>query len=476
MFALWLYPKLSISTTLYQADLTPWARSTWRRTTRALGGYWTGEFSILPGTMTRHAMWTFYHNNIGRRVVENTFGMTTWEGEIIEMTITIDGVSYTTTLDTDRWHNKVKTQYTHPRIEDVQQGNLNYDTDGAGTFEDDGQDFSDWDTAAPGDAVYRLDCYNDDDTGADGFLGDISTPNTVIDVYKDRGLTTQGWNGATAGKTCSTYTISSVEDAGVAKQTAWSETTDSSDQYGESCYIDVRGEMPLAAAEGIRDRRLTENAYPKSVPTGGLSTDAGGAGQSAQLDVICAGYVFSMNRRFMESDVIQAAASTQVGVLVDGSADAAEFVTTGTIDSNTGVTPAIMCSEMSMRLWDLCEEICEMGDGSGNRWIAGVYDRKLDYKAAETSVTRYWRNGRLTDAAGHPVYPTLIEPDTIVRVDDVLWGVTSGGGNAWQNMRQFYVEEVEFQAPRAYRLIPYEGEAFALASEHYVNYPMSGLL
>jgi hypothetical protein len=148
-----------------------------------------------------------------------------------------------------------------------------------------------------------------------------------------------------------------------------------------------------------------------------------------------------------------------MSLLVDGTSDAAEFVTAGTIDTNSGVKPSIMCKEMNMRLWDLAEEITAMGDGSGARWIAGVYaGRVLNYEAAETAVYYYWRNGRLCNDAGQPIYPTLIEPNIIVQVD-VPFGVTPGSGNEWDNPRQFYVEEVEFIAPRSYRLIPYEGEA-----------------
>ena len=217
--------------------------------------------------------------------------------------------------------------------------------------------------------------------------------------------------------------------------------------------------MPTAAAESIRDRRLAENAYPKSVPIGGLASDASRDVREARLDVVCAGYVYSMNRRYMELDVGPGNISDQASLLVDGSADAAEFVSAGAIDSNTTITPTVPGGNLSIRLWDMMEELAEMGDTSNNRWIAGVYDgRKLDYKQAENDVEFYWRNGRLCNAAGHPIYPTQIEPNIIVRVDDTPWGITPGSGNEWANPRQAYIETVEFIAPRSYRLTPYEGE------------------
>lgn len=460
MFSLWMYPRPLFGTT-YMTDLAQLAHN-WRRSTRALGGYWMAEFTISG--VSRDELWAFYHSNMGQLVKEVSLGSVTWEGEIYEMTIHVDGASYTTTLDPDRWHNKVKVQYTYPRVEDAQQGVLAYDPGGStSTFQDTLQDFSTWDTAAPGTAVYECVVTNDDATTVHFYCGDVATttnPNDSIRTYLDLPLTTMGFNGEQSGKTPISYIISNVERAGVSEATAWAETTDSSNIYGECCFIDVRGEMIPAAAEGIRARRLAEHAYPRSVPTGGgLASEDAPDKREAYIEVVCAGYVYSMNRRYMEVDVIPAAASTQIGVLVDATADAAELVTVGNIETNAGVSPSILCAEMPERLWDICEEICEQGNGTGARWIAGVYaGRKLNYDAAATTVTHYWRNGKLYDNAGTEMFPTMIKPNFILEMDAVPFGVTPGSGYAWDNPRQYYIEEVEFIAPRSYRLIPFEGE------------------
>ena len=459
MFSLWLYHRPMFSST-YIDNLSRYAR-TWRRTTRALGGCWMGEFVVSD--VSRDELWTFYHNNLGRLIKEVSLGRITWEGEIYEMTIHIDGASYTHTLDPDRWHNRVKVDYTYPRVEDVQQGVLAYDPAGPpATFQDTLQDWSDWETAAPGTAVDYCLVTNTDDTTVGFYCGDAAmsaNPNDALEADLDVALTTRGWQGETAAKVPISYVVSHVERAGASEATAWAETTDSSNIYGESCFIDVRGEMIQAAAEGIRDRRLAEHAYPNSVPTGGLANDDAPMRREAYIDVVCAGYVYSMNRRFMEVDVIPAAVSTQVGVLVDGTADAAELVTAGNIDTNAGISPSLLYSEMPGRLWDICEELAEQGDGSGARWVAGVYEgRKLNYEAAATTVTHYWRNGKLYDATGVEVYPTMIRPNFILEMDAVPFGITPGSANAWDNPRQYFIEEVEFIAPRSYRLIPFEGE------------------
>lgn len=468
MGAIHVYQRPTLGTAFVR-DITRLAWPTWRDTTRALGGYWTAEFSASSGQATISELWDIYHTYIGRRIRREEFGLTCWEGIVYEMTYEINGTAYTITLDSEQFHNKVKVQYTYPRVEDTQQGVLAYDPGGAvSTFQDTLQDFSAWDTAAPGTAVYECVVTNDDTTTVHFYCGDVATvtnPNDSIRTYLDLPLTTMGYNGEQAGKTPISYVVRNVERAGVSEQTAWSETTDSSDEYGEACYIDVRGEMAPAVAEGIRNRQLAEHAYPRSRPAGGLANDSVGAAGRAQLSVICAGFAYTMNWRYMEADVGPDAVSDQVTLLVDGTADAAEFITAGTIESNILLTPTLTGGNMSIRLWDQCEELAEMGDGAGTRYIAGVHripaGTRLYYRPAETAVYYYWRHGRLVNQGGQPVHPALVQPDIIVQVQDMPYGITMGAANAFHNPRQFYVEEVEFIAPNMYRLIPYEGDALA---------------
>lgn len=88
---------------------------------------------------------------------------------------------------------------------DTEQGALTY---AATTFTDAGQDFSDWDTTAPGTALYSIWITNSDNTLTWAYIGDLNGGNTVIDVYTDQGLTVAGWNGeAIAGKTPSVYYV-----------------------------------------------------------------------------------------------------------------------------------------------------------------------------------------------------------------------------------------------------------------------------
>jgi hypothetical protein len=310
-----------------------------------------GDFTITSNTMNRIQMVNFYRQGIGRRIVEKTAGITTWDGEIVDMVLVLEGQSYHITLDPERWHNKVKTKYGY-------------------------------------------------------------------------------------------------------SETAFSEDTDSSDVYGESGYIDyIGGAYDSTSATAKRDKRLADNAFPRSRPQGGsgggLAVQTGGN----TLHVMCAGYVFSMNRRYQTSDIAAGNLSAQISTLVGNS----EFVTAGTIETNTLSVP-VSVTGVEVRLWDLISELVEMGDASGNLYVGGVYeDQKFHYEAAETVVTHYWRKGRLLNRGFSQVLPTMIRPDIIVQFENSPGEFIPPGGAARDDPRSVYIEEVEFIAPNSYRLIPTGG-------------------
>jgi hypothetical protein len=297
--------------------------------------------------MGRNQMTDIYNTAMAQRIVARAYGLITWEGEIVELVLPLDGIDYTRSMDTEAWQNKVKARYA-------------------------------------------------------------------------------------------------------AGETAYSETTGSSDIYGESVYIDVLGGTADAtSAAGRRDRRLTENAYPRSRPSGGFAFGAGGQPRRNQLRITAAGYVFSMNRRYQELDLAAAAISSQISTLVGNS----EFVTAGRIDSNA-TTKAVSVTGIPMRLWNLIEELIEDGDSSGNQYAGGVYGgRKFNYNLAETAVTHFWRDGKLLDLAGVPVHPALVRPDIIVRISNAPFGTLSPGAAVKDDTKNAYINAVEFIAPNGYRLL-----------------------
>lgn len=318
----------------------------WRRTIRAVGGNWQGGFTITLDTMSEAGLTAFFDSAIGRRVVESYSGLTTWEGKIVQLDLFQNGVTYTRSLNPEKWFNRVAVKY-----------------------------------------------------------GDTAT--------------------------------------------TWSENTSSSDIYGESWYLDPGMlEFDVASATAEQAKLLAKYAFPNSRVTGGLGTETP-TNQPGSLRVQCAGYVFSMNRRYYEADIAAGDRSVAIATLVAAS----EFVTAGSIDTNTD-NIAIECAAIPARLWDQIQTVIDSGDDSGADWVGGVYaGRRFNYNLAETEVTHYWTKGQLLDRGKRPVPAIMVKPDIVVQVGNAPLLGTPPGGRIIDNPRNVYIEAVEFIAPNGFQLI-----------------------
>ncbi len=105
-----LYQRLARGTAFY-GNITRHAPD-WKRTTAAIGGYKVGSFTAQY--LSRSEMQDWYDRYLGCRIVETTYGITSWEGLVYEMRLIIDGVEYVRTLDREWCHNNVQIVYSDP--------------------------------------------------------------------------------------------------------------------------------------------------------------------------------------------------------------------------------------------------------------------------------------------------------------------------------------------------------------------------
>lgn len=410
----------------------------------ALGGFWQGSFELSGGDLNWWTLLDFYDNNLALRIVEKTFGRVSWEGLIYEMRLVRNGREYRRTLDPDWWHNKVKTMYSYPSASDTEQGALTYNPV-ANSFQDAGQDFSEWETLA-GDAVYSITVTNNDSTVAWGFLGAAFTTGGADDsiyVYTDVELITAGWNGEVGGKVPNTYEVRNVVLAGARQDTGFSENTDSSTIYGEMEYVVTLGGATPEGATAIRDRELTEYAWPRSRQMGGGQGDERAERRlGTTLEVSVAGYWTTLNWRYRTTSRT-ATASDMITTLVGAS----EFVTTGRIETNDLGVKAD-CDPIPQRLGDLCEDVILQGDIDQNRWQGGVYDgRKFIYEQSPTTEDfRIESNGALVDKGGSPIILSTFRPGVLLRDLRAPKDYVPPGGAVWDSPQAGYVEEVEWRA------------------------------
>jgi len=440
-----LFTRVNRSATgrAFPGDLRAVARGYWHKS-RAMGGYWSAGFRLSEEDLTAREIVGFYEDNLGCRLVENCMFRTSWEGLLWEFRLVRNGREYRRTL-TPRWfHNKVKVVYSYPATEDDEQGNLAYDPGGNDAFQDDGQDFSEWETAA-GDAAYTIAVTNSDGTEGWGFLGEAFTTANADDsvyVFTDVERNTAGWNGETSGKTPSTYEVSGVNAAPSRQNTEWSENTDSSDEYGEMNYLVTLGGATPEAAAGLRDRELAECGWPRSRKIGGGGT--GRKGDPVTLEVAAGGWWATLNWRYRETSRM-ATATALITTLVGAS----EFVSAGRIEENE-MRVKCDCDPIPKRLGDAIEDIIEQGDLSGNIWRGGVYaGRELVYEQAPTDFTYYERDdGVLLNLAREVAVAPLVEPGFLLFDEGAPGGgQPAGTSNVWDDARMAYVDEVKFVAP-----------------------------
>ena len=84
--------------------------SNWRRTKRAIGGYHTGRFTVKQLGFPQ--LTDFYNTWIGMKIVENTFGITSYDGIIWQLDLIKNGINYRRTLNPKYWHNRSIVHYT----------------------------------------------------------------------------------------------------------------------------------------------------------------------------------------------------------------------------------------------------------------------------------------------------------------------------------------------------------------------------
>jgi len=99
------------STQAFVRDLTPIAKS-WRRTSKAVGGYWLGSFQLRQEDLTRTELLRAYLTWIGATIREHgPGGLLTWDGLVTELRLVAGGAEHMISLRPQWWHNNVKVIY-----------------------------------------------------------------------------------------------------------------------------------------------------------------------------------------------------------------------------------------------------------------------------------------------------------------------------------------------------------------------------
>jgi len=82
----------------------------WRRSKRAIGGYYMGKMAIRSSGIS--TLTDYYENWIGCKIIERTYGMTSYEGIVFQLDLVKNGINYRRTLNPQTWQNRIQVKYT----------------------------------------------------------------------------------------------------------------------------------------------------------------------------------------------------------------------------------------------------------------------------------------------------------------------------------------------------------------------------
>jgi hypothetical protein len=167
-----------------------------------------------------------------------------------------------------------------------------------------------------------------------------------------------------------------------------------------------------------------------------------GGEPEARLDVEVCGYIFTANWRYESAgDDSDDDVSAWISSII--STDCSDYLLPGAILSNT--LQVRKETSLSMRAWDVLEELVELGDVNGNPWRLWVDNsRYVNYKQIPTAPQYYIRGGELytSAAATGSLDPLSVRP-AVVRVMDYPVRKTELG--SWlDDARDFYISEVSW--------------------------------
>jgi hypothetical protein len=483
-YSLKLYGSLARSATPpFLGDLTGMAKN-WKRSTRAVGGFWQGSFQIT-GDLPR--LQQFFYENMGCHLEEKAGGAISWEGLIYEMELSHAGVRRRRSLDL--MANYIQARYLSESATSVLQ-NGGFEIAGGG-----GQPFANWTSNDPAwtvdevnpafihagahacNAIYHalfpqphvyqiVPCTGGElcqvtlYTRGDGTnAGQVRLRNVVsgLDLLP---ITTTGITGTTytvyAFRVAIPTGCTSVQLYLYAPPTAgacWYDTVSlqfisttvtataavsdlsSIARYGRKDEDVILSGYPLVAAQTRRDTALKERAWPwprtvSAAPATGPTT----------LDVMVCGYVFTANWRYLSvQDGYTSNLSAWIGDILTADCP---FLQLGAINLNA--IQVLRFTSITQRAWDMIKELVDVGGVGGAYWQAFVdVGRRFYYRAIPTTPRYYLRKGGLYNVAGgrQAVTPWLVRP-AVVR--DMEYPMTrSEPGSFLPDVRDTWIEEVE---------------------------------
>lgn len=475
-FAIQLWTNLA-NTDRYIRDITPFF-TRWQHSTRAVGGNWIADGEYQSTTLD---MEQFFLSNLGRRIKVVAGGIPWWEGQIVRMEYTnSDGQTFERSMED--MANRVKVIYSKIGDNLLTNGDVEsgvWDTVGTpSTHETTTAWYSKGTTAMH---VITDGMATEGTSASDAIAISASTAYDCIAVVKVvTGLATLKIHDGTAASnliaqrtstgtgreqlqtqipvnndatTCDVQVI--ADNAGdefyvdgamlytspVRSETEWVSDAESITEFGRIEGVYLEREMSDNEADANAQRYLSNNAWPKTKPERrGREFDANlDIPSQAHLVIACQGLVWTLRWRHSITDGTDQA-DNHVSTLLDES----EFVASSSAAIDTNTTEVYLTSEDPVTLWRQIEKCVEVGDGSGNSWMGGVYPgRVFQFEARPTGTQYEFHRNAMRFYGGGRIPPLEFRPGWCL-MTDMPMEPAPAGGTTDDDPRRVWLDETTF--------------------------------
>lgn len=461
-------------------NITAKVGKTWRHSVRRVGGYWMASCTY-EGDLAE--MQEIFLEGMMREVRATFGGMLVWKGFLGEAALSLNGVDYYRS-----WleiANRVKTLYTrigdyyplaNPGAESgawaalgtpsTREQSTDWYAEGDYSCHVVADSMDDGVTIESGIGIslgkyyecqvsvkivsgtWRLMIWSADAKTADGSVGAVeySTPGQYV-MRASVPESNQDASSVDLRLYCTTSSGEIYADAAVFQEgscgsaTGWCEDTASQDEFGVIELALLKAGMDDGAANAEAQRTLAEMAWPRTQAPNEFSALGGGMEQAPRLELTFFGEIFTARNKYCPMALYTTATcSEHVSNLIA----ACEFLSEGVVETNA--MDYLIDSRAPQRIWECLRDITLAGDASGNRWQIGVNgDGTVDYRAADTTVSCRFRNGRIYNIAGGEMEAWLMQPG-LCYMDDLPTGPTEISGLQADDPHVMTIDEVTFDA------------------------------
>ena len=465
-----LYNSLQAGAEVY-GDVTAQLWNTWRRTIRAVGGYWIGSARWEGSTAE---MLDIFQNGLQYEIRETAQGITTWEGFIAEMYMRHQGIHYYRAWP--EVSNRIKTIYSkigvnllsNPGVESAMwdaynspskrerstawatQGN--YSGRVVADSVNDGvkiqnsikitarKAYSARITVKILSGSWRLEIYDSNDNIIDS-VDESAAGQSVLyaGVPENNAATTVGMRLYCTTSSGEIYADAAVfQLAPTRAETTWYNNITSQTQHGVIEEILLQAGMTDAAADALAKTTLFRKSWSKTRLDRNVEPEPINGRGKDQLEIVFYGYAATLRNRYTTLTGTENAASNLVNSIIKS----AQFISPGSIQTNT--LNYHVDDREAYRAWDLLRDITLAGDANGNRWMCGVYaGRRFNYERAPNNYVARLRDGNLLNAAGGPLQGWLAQPG-LIALDDIPVAPGSPTGRGEDDPKAAWVDEVSF--------------------------------